>query len=692
MATLESIRKRQVFLFAVIILALLAFIIGDGIKSMQSFLGPGNAVAKVDGHKIDYQQFNSRVEQMRQQMQERGYTAPDLAVLQQEVLNSMVYETLMKEEYDKLGIVVTDNELSQAMLGENALPGLVQQVQQQFGVASPDQLHDMAFNPAKYQIPAETASQLQAAWTQMEQSLEQQMLQNKLGNLFISSLVANKLDAKDLYEQNAQISDVVLAKVDYSTLSDEDFTPTQGEIDSKYNELKTRFKLQEPVRKVSYISVDIQPSSDDIVKAQQDVEAAIELLNNQEGTDGLSGLFVTNNISNKKSALSSALAGVVDSLEIGQAKLVSFNNNTYTIAKLLGKNAAQVDSVNYNIGMVAVANAAQRDSIINALNSGADLEEITAGQFQKDATVSLLAPEAVQFKELLADAQTGKYFTPDTAANAQQIRVLRVNSYSPAVTTYDIAEITYQVDPSSTTINTLRQGLVDFIAENNTADKFTAEASKAGFHIFPTEVTSQTLALANIPDTRSAVKWAQKAKKGQVSDVKGDEQTGRFIALALTDIYDNYIPASDQAVNTYLASLVLNDKKAQKLISDFAGKGNSVSSYAQAMKTQVDTTTVAFGQAFVNGFPFNEFDFIAAVAAAEKGKLVGPVQSNTAVVVFQVNDVRNEGREFNFDTDAARFNQTQGASMLGQNLFNILLGKNNIENNILNFYREEGEE
>jgi len=689
MATLEKIRRRSGILFAVIIIALLAFILGDFLNSTHSLFGPGTAVAKVAGHKIDYQQFNTQVEQVRQQMQDRGYSVPDIANIQQDVLNRMVFEELLNEEYKNLGIVVTDNELSQAMLGATALPGFVQQVQQQFGVATPDQLHDMAFNPTKYQIPAETASQLQTAWTNMEKSLEKELMQAKLGNLFMGALVANKLDAKDIYDQNAQISTINYAKVDYSTLADDEFTPTDAEINSKYSELKKRFKIQEPIRKIQYITVDIQPSAEDLTKAQQDVEAAIELLNSIEGTEGLSGLFVANTTTNKKAAMSPALAGMIDTLAIGQAKLLSFANNTYTIAKLLGKKENQTDSVKYEIGVVAVENAGQRDSLLNALNSGASLEEITGGQYQPSTAVSLLSAEAAPLKELIENRPVGQFFTPDTTATAKQMRVMRINGYSPAVTTYEVAEISYQVDPSSTTINNLRQGLANFIAENNTADKFTSEATKAGYHIFPAEVTPSSINIANVPETRSSVKWVNKAKKGEVSPVKGDEQSGQFIAVALTDIYEDYVPVTDLTVNTYIKELVTNDKKAAKIIADYKDKGNSVATYAQAMKTQADTVDVAFGQPVISGFPFGESYLAAAVAAAEKGKLVGPMQSNSAVVVFQVTDTKKEGREFDFKTDAERFNQTQGAQFLGRQLFSILLGNNIVENKLLNFYQDQ---
>lgn len=692
MATLEKIRKRQGILFTVIIVALLAFILGDFFNSSRSIFGPGNSVAKVDGHKIDYPQFQQKVEQMRLQMQNSGYEVPDVALLQQEVLNQMVYDELLKQEYKDLGIVVTDNELSQAMLGATALPGFVQQIQQAYGVATPDQLHDMSFNPGKYGIPADQASQLQAAWTQMEKSLENELLQAKLGNLFMGSLVANKLDAKDLFDQNSETSTINYAKVDYSTLSGDEYAPTEAEVLNKYNSMKSRFKLTEPVRRVQYIAVDIQPSSEDLTKAQQDVEAALELLNKEEGVEGLPGLFVTNTTTNKKAGFNPAVASALDSLAVGQARLVSFANNTYTLAKLLGKNESQLDSVKYEFGVINVTSPAQRDSLINALNSGASLEEVTAGQFQPSVAVSLIDPQAAPLKEIIKDRPVGKFFTPDTAATAQQVRIVRINGYSPAVTTYDVAEIAYQVDPSSTTVNTLRQNLANFIAENNTAAKFSEEAVKAGYTSFPAEVSSQSLALANIPESRNAVKWTNKAKKGQVSPVFGDEQTGRFIAVALTDIFDDYIPVTEQSVNTYIKELVTNDKKAHKLIEEYKGKGNSVATYATAMNTKADTTQVVFGQPLISGFTFGETELPAAVAVAEKGKLVGPIQGSTGVIVFEVLDNGTEGRAFDFNTDASRFNQMQGGPVLSRNLFGILLGKNIIENNLLNFYQDEAEQ
>lgn len=690
MATLEKIRSKSAILFTVIIVALLAFILGDFFNSSRSFFGPGTTAAKVDGHKIGIQEFNNRVEATRQRMQDQGYNAPDQSLIQQQVLNEMVYEALMNQELDELGITVTDLELSEAMTGQNALPGLVQQIQQQFGIESPAQLHDMAFNPAKYQIPADYAQQLQQYWINLEQDLEKELKNQKLASLFMGALTANKLDARALYDDEASTSTIEYAKVDYSTLTGDEYKPTDDELRAKYNELKSRFTLDTPVRKVNYVSVDIVPSDDDILRAEQAVEEALSILNSQEGTDGLSGAFVTNNIVAKKSMLSRNTANAVDSLEVGKARLAGFNNYTYTLVKLLDKKENQPDSARIEFAAFKVTGPAQRDSIIAALNSGAEVASM-AGLInsQPEQKISLLDPNAAQVKDLIAGAGTGRFFTPDTAATAEQVRVFRVNGYSPSVTTYEVAEIEYQVDPSSTTINNLTQNLRNFIAENGTAEKFTEQAPQAGFHIFPAVVNDMSLSLANLPDTRGAVKWVLAAKKGEVSDIYGDDQTGRLIAVALNDIYDGgYTPLADPTVYDYVMTLATNDKKGAKLMADYQGKGKSVAEYAAAMNTQVDTTNVTFGRPVVSGFPISENQLIAAVATAPQGQLQGPIKSNSAIVVFQVDNVDKSGREFDFNTDAVRFNQQQGAGVLGRNLFMILLGKNKIENNLLQFYQD----
>jgi len=63
MATLEKIRSKSVLLFTIIIVALLAFIMGDFLTSGRSFFGPGNTVASAGGAKVNYNDYQERLNQ-----------------------------------------------------------------------------------------------------------------------------------------------------------------------------------------------------------------------------------------------------------------------------------------------------------------------------------------------------------------------------------------------------------------------------------------------------------------------------------------------------------------------------------------------------------------------------------------------------------------------------------------------------
>ena len=213
MATLEKIRSKSVLLLVIIAVALLAFILGDFLTSGRSFFSNSTTVAEVGNSKlfgntkININEFQRRLEEASQQAQAQGRKY-DSAVLQQQVLTQMISEALFNEEMDRLGIKVTDAELSDAMLGQNA-GYLNSMVQQQYGVESAAQLHDMAFNPSKYQLDADQAARLRAIWIDLEKNIEEQLRGQKLQTLFMGTLVANDLDAKALYDENASTAHIL---------------------------------------------------------------------------------------------------------------------------------------------------------------------------------------------------------------------------------------------------------------------------------------------------------------------------------------------------------------------------------------------------------------------------------------------------------------------------------------------------
>ena len=101
MATLEKIRSKSVMLFAVIIVALLAFILGDFLTSGRNFFGPGDTVASADGVKVKFDEYQKRSQELSAQYQGQKID-PD--VLSQLAIEQLLSEKLMQKEYDRVGI------------------------------------------------------------------------------------------------------------------------------------------------------------------------------------------------------------------------------------------------------------------------------------------------------------------------------------------------------------------------------------------------------------------------------------------------------------------------------------------------------------------------------------------------------------------------------------------------------------
>ena len=95
MATLEKIRSKSVLLFTVIIVALLAFILGDFFNSGRSLFGNSTTVAKIGDNEIDVQLYQQRLNEANQQLQAQGQQQ-DPEMVQAQVLQQMLFESLMQ--------------------------------------------------------------------------------------------------------------------------------------------------------------------------------------------------------------------------------------------------------------------------------------------------------------------------------------------------------------------------------------------------------------------------------------------------------------------------------------------------------------------------------------------------------------------------------------------------------------------
>lgn len=683
MATLEKIRSKSVLLFIVIIGALLAFILGDVFTSGRSLFGNGTTVAEIGNHEIDIQEFQKQLNLASQTEQQQGMQTPP-ELLQAQVLQSMLFESMMEEEMNKLGITITPKELN-FVISQN--PQLAQ-------------LIDAVANPQKYQIPAEMLENFKAQLIEFENQTEKDLKQNFYGFLFSELFSANELDAKDVYyELNTKYS-VSYASKELSSLPDDQFQVSDEEIKAEWEKNKNMYKLDDEVRTISYITLKLDPSTDDNNNADNIVKNAFDSLSITPGVEAIASNVNFNY--NTKTYVPSQIKDIsiknfADSAKVGQVSMLPKSGNVYRMAKLLSSKM-EMDSI--NISLVQVTDSASFDSVVNALNNGAKVKSFIGQNNGKtdgadSVWIQLSTPNTdANLKSKLTKATAGQQIVIDTVMGQQKLQaVYIVNKTTPAVKVSEIAEISYKSEPSQATITKLTDDLNNFLAKNNTADAFIKNAPAAGYQITTTTIDATTSLLNNmVPESRNVVKWAMNANKGDISAPFSDKDNTRYIVAVVNDIYNNYIPYNDPKVKEALTKTVRDNKKAESIIKDFNSKGaNDFNSYVALTGDSIKNVQITFDASSVSSLGNGESAFIGKVFAGEKGQLIKPFKTNNAVVVVQIDDITSEGRPYNFKEFSNHFNLRMGSRALQNNMFRILKGNKKYKSKLLDFY-ENGDQ
>lgn len=735
MATLQKIRNKSWLLFVIITLALLAFILGDLLDSRRSIFFSASArdMAKVGSVKVDYDNYRKTYEDVRSQGQQYNE-----AVVEQQVVQQLLMQELLEEEYDKLGIQVTDEEISAIMMSP-ASAYMMQPLAANLGVSDPRAIYDMVCNPAKYNLPAAAQEQLTQIWANLENQAESAIKTQAYLGLVSGLFTANELDAKSRYADNNDRMNLQYAAVSIPGGNPEEAV-SDAELKAMWEEHKDNFStfglagsnVKEPVRAIEYITVVVNPSSADIQAAREIVGQAYEDLKAQEGIAGVVDApgFIRNAVSAPRATVRAraGIAAMPDSaLKLDGTYMSPFNSmsNTFTIAKVTGINA-KVDSV--KVSLFIAKDAAENDSVMGLINGGttyAQLSQTNPGQVvdeylylpQSDRQPS--QNEAVLMQLLnIDDVNSGLYSNPVGKAIAYTDTVSGLNllyTVQERNQPKDYVEMqvfTYNVDPSAETRSELRNSLASFVASNNNAKAFVAAADTmpqfAALRAFVSAGTPYIGSGYNYFDnTRKVVKWAMDAKTGRVSpifDVRTLKNPGMpnvatrdvYMVAALTDVLDgNYVPYNSDLTRADLESMVRADKAAKALVDQYAGKAKSVAEYAELMNTTVSTDSAAVFTATMRQDPV----IAGQIAAAAPNTLVGPVQGINQVVVFTVSPVEAEARPYNFGADAMDYLNSFGFPVSRQTgtidqttLLNMLIGNREYKNQTLNVVGGQDEE
>ena len=706
MATLEKIRSKSVFLIVVIGVALLAFIVGDALTNSRNILGDHTTVAKVGSTKIDFTEYQRKREELNNQLEEARRNNPaqfanfDTQVLPEMALEQLMQEAIILDAADKAGVRSSGNLLRYYMLENPRNPEVMNLVRQLnasgLSVQTPQQDYEVIFNPKRNGLTETQVEPFQRAWLAAEKATEKMIRQSVYQRLLVGAVRPNDLDKKALYNDYIATSNVDMAFLPFGNLDEKAYPVSDQEIKDRYNKEKELYSVTEPTREISFIAVTVTPSDAD-QKASR--ELAAKTTASLAGGRELPKEIKKEGVSIARHALraSDIPAGPAKEFILNSAvdsvRLVSDNINGFTVVRIAGR-TADVDSIQLNI--ISAANDKYGNKVMTALNSGLPADSVMS-RFSADSV-------AAQLKQWIplytADGATNALpkSTLDSLKNAggrfiaiqegpQGMVMAQIVKQNAPVTIYEYDEASYTLTPSQKTKSDARTAFEKFLGANNTAEKFTANAQKAGYNVQKFTVTSSTPAVPRFqgmdqyyPDSRQVIRWVMiDGEKGQVSHIynASDATHPAMYAVAVDDAYDDYVPVTNQNVRDRITALVRADKAGDKLVEQYSKKTQSLQSAAQAMGVEVrNIPSLRFGR----NAGVQDAAVIGRISGSKADKKVNITKGTDGIYVYQVMGKENQ----NFPYNEQMYDQ-QYYQFVNPDLEQMLQGTNRVKNNIYKF-------
>jgi peptidylprolyl isomerase/peptidyl-prolyl cis-trans isomerase D len=244
--------------------------------------GDRSVFGKVNGEVITYQQYEQLLQQqletMRQQNGGKDVDDASLEQLKEQVWNSLIQQTITKQEIARLGITVSDNEILDFIY--NRPEQLPEPIKRNFIDSTG------VFNAEFYQqalgMKTKEATQF---WNQVETYMREVLLSDKLQTYITASVIVTENDVIQKYKDDNIKASFKYAFLDLNTVTDTtQFQVSDDEMKTYFNEHKDEFKQEEAV-KFKYVIFSDAPTIDDTNSIKKQMEFMVKDVKNAKLED-----------------------------------------------------------------------------------------------------------------------------------------------------------------------------------------------------------------------------------------------------------------------------------------------------------------------------------------------------------------------------------------------------------------------
>lgn len=357
MAILGQIRKRSFFLILVIGMALFAFVI-SGVFTSNGGFGSNKPIGEINGEEIDFEMFNSMVEQAQVVYGLNTIQAVNFA-WEQGLQNQ-----ILTQELEKLGIDAGKNQLEQIISQDQSI-ALNPIFQNEIG------LFDFnLFSNYITQLKSTNPS-LYNSWRLQEENFITVAKQKIYFDLIRSSIIQTNIESKIQYHLENDKVNLQYLRIPYENIPDSLFKIKDSEILSYMKKNKDQYEISES-KEIEYIYIQDTASEIDINNIISNLEQLRDGFNQlnrvTNNVDYVEGFKDTKEISEfidiysdiswdsiyvTREDINSDYDDILFGLNIGQVFGPYKDENFYKISRMVGKKREG------NLNKVLLANVAK---------------------------------------------------------------------------------------------------------------------------------------------------------------------------------------------------------------------------------------------------------------------------------------------------------------------------------------------
>ena len=554
---IEKIRQQRGLLLVMVGVGLLSFLIPY--DAVMSLFGNNNAaIGEIDGQSISAQEWQRALQDREPLFQYQGNEQS----LSNDTWNQLVENVIYQDEYDALGIEVSDEEYEEITFGELLSPFVKSTI---YGGKDSTALKEQV-RKSFDGMDAKMAEN----WKKL---IKQKRQKEKYDIMLRKAAFANNVDAKWAFKAaNDKVSVDFVVKT-FAEIPDSTITWTESDVRAYYNKHKNdREYRQETSRSVKYLNFPVQATSTD----SSSLRESLEQLSAEFRTAKSDSAFASSNAGNPAEAYANYTDGMLpsdieariknDSLGTvmgpfahnGRFLLVKsskrgIDNNSVEARHILIKDKAtgktKLDSLKTVIGksnnFAEMAKQYSEDPGSGA--QGGDLGKFGRGQMVKP------------FEDACFNGAVGSLQIVESDFGWHLIEVTGKNfPYTK------IAQIDRAIEPSSKTVKSAYALAKEFSLNcaDTTSFRIAADTLNGGTKLIDGKnIKPNATSVASLTDAGELVGWAYGAELGEVSQPM---MVGKdYIIAALTEVKEKGVPSFENVYDVMKAETI-KEKKAEK--------------------------------------------------------------------------------------------------------------------------------